>query len=97
MDDYAVRLERISGQLQQLSQQLNDNERQQQELVAEREELKRMLEEKNRTIADLQHQNNLLSIAGRLKGGETENTAELKRRINEFIKEIDKCVALLNN
>ena len=97
MDAYTARLEAIAEQIKRLSDMLTAAKEREDELLAEKEEMKRLLEAKNRTIEELQHQNDLLAISGKLKGGETKDTAELKKKINEFIKEIDKCVALLNN
>ena len=46
-------------------------------------------------IADLKEQNKLLKMAGSINGT-SENNAEMKWKINELVKEIDKCMALLN-
>jgi hypothetical protein len=49
-------------------------------------------------INELENQLNVLKLAKNVSGDGDENErAELKRKINEMVKEIDMCVALLNN
>lgn len=44
---------------------------------------------------DLRHKNEQLKIANQMLSGKTENS-EAKQKINSLIREIDKCIALLN-
>lgn len=49
-------------------------------------------------ISEMENKIALLQIAATASGaGGDENKKELRLKINEYIKEIDKCVALLNN
>ena len=52
----------------------------------------------NRTteINEIKEKYKVLKMTKKLKGTETENSKELKLKINEMVKEIDKCIALLN-
>jgi len=38
----------------------------------------------------------VLKMTKKLEGSETGNSKDLKLKINEMVKEIDKCIALLN-
>jgi phage shock protein A len=47
-------------------------------------------------INEIKEKYKVLKMTKKLKGTETENSKELKLKINEMVKEIDKCIALLN-
>ncbi|MGE5419794.1 MAG: hypothetical protein ACM3UT_06380 [Chloroflexota bacterium] len=59
------------------------------------EELKAMLQERERTIKELEIKYERVKLSGALLG-EGENAGEAKRKLNDLVREIDKCVALLN-
>jgi len=65
------------------------------ELKVENEHLKRGLIEKDEKLNDLESRYERLKISGALMG-ESGNAAEAKKKINELVREIDRCVALLN-
>jgi len=53
------------------------------------------LEDQQAVIDDLNEKNKMLKIAGALSG-DGEEQSEAKQKINELVREIDKCIALLN-
>ncbi|HET8963626.1 MAG TPA: hypothetical protein VFM99_07005 [Chitinophagales bacterium] len=60
--------------------------------------LRQALAEKNNQLAELQRQLNVMKTANSLSGSvETKDKTAVKRQINEFIREIDRCIELLNN
>jgi predicted nucleic acid-binding Zn-ribbon protein len=59
------------------------------------EELKRALQERDGRIKELELKYERIKLAEAFLG-EGENTQEAKRKINELVREIDRCVALLN-
>jgi len=65
------------------------------ELRKDNELMKRMLEEKDERLKELEVKYERIKITGALLG-EGENAAEAKIKINELVREIDRCVALLN-
>jgi uncharacterized protein YjcR len=62
-------------------------------LSDEIEKIKRELTEKNQQVSELNDKVKLLKIAGSV--GE-ESTKEVKLKINEMVREIDKCIAQIN-
>jgi chromosome segregation ATPase len=62
-------------------------------LSNEIEELKQELNVKNQQISELNDKIKLLKIAGSVGG---ESTKEVKLKINEMVREIDKCIAQIN-
>ena len=59
------------------------------------EELKVDLQERNNRIKELELKYERVKLSGALLG-EGENAVEAKRKINDLVREIDRCVALLN-
>jgi predicted nucleic acid-binding Zn-ribbon protein len=57
--------------------------------------LKGMLQEREDKMKALETKYERIKLSGALLG-EGENADEAKRKINELVREIDKCVALLN-
>lgn len=64
-------------------------------LKEEINELKIVIKNQKETINRLQNKNTLLLLA---KGGDTkEGVKDAKIKINELLREIDKCIGVLNN
>jgi predicted nucleic acid-binding Zn-ribbon protein len=59
------------------------------------EELKLALHDREDRIKELEIKYERVKLSGALLG-EGENAQEAKRKINELVREIDRCVALLN-
>lgn len=57
--------------------------------------LEQRLALKDERIKELEEQNKLMKVAGTLQGDGGGNL-ETKGKINELVREIDKCIALLN-
>ncbi|MDZ7739024.1 MAG: hypothetical protein U5K32_08180 [Bacteroidales bacterium] len=69
------------------------------ELYAERSEKVRLasnLHDKGEEIEELNKEYNKLQLSGAIKGDE-ESARLARKRINYLVREIDKCIALLNN
>ncbi len=64
-------------------------------LNVENSNLKTTLKRKEQQIDDFQNQNKISTIVDNIATG-GEDAAELKQYINEYIKEIDKCIAQLS-
>ncbi|WP_114780700.1 hypothetical protein [Botryobacter ruber] len=71
----------------------------QQRLIKAEEEirfLEALVEEKDQQIKNFQNQENIVKIVETIAGN-TANTTELKLKLNEYIREIDKCIAYLQD
>jgi hypothetical protein len=66
------------------------------QLEAEYHLLKFNLENQKNTINSLEEQNKITKLAGSL-GNSTHDIHDLKRKINEYIREIDECIRLLSD
>lgn len=70
------------------------------QLKQEIQSLKAALDEEKRKNDELQNQLKIVKLARSIQPGEPGkdvNVTELKRKINEYIREIDNCIAILNN
>ena len=59
------------------------------------EELSMEMDSLRREIDSLRETNQVLRMA-KAVAGEDQNTKDLKLRINDYIREIDRCLALIN-
>ena len=57
--------------------------------------LSKQLDELNQTIQQLNEKNKVLKLSSSIQGEQGDNKAA-KQKINELVREIDKCIALLN-
>ncbi|MBC7654673.1 MAG: hypothetical protein H7098_09405 [Oligoflexus sp.] len=64
-------------------------------LNLENEHLKVALETSENKRKDLEEKLRVLKLAKSLEGS-NEKTLDIKQKINEFVREIDKCIVLLN-
>ena len=58
--------------------------------------LKNSLASKESQLIELKEKYKILKMSKKLDGVEIGESKELKLKINEMVKEIDKCIALLN-
>jgi chromosome segregation ATPase len=59
------------------------------------EDLQSRLQEREQKLKELEIKYEKVKLTGALLG-EGENAGEAKRKLNDLVREIDKCVALLN-
>ncbi len=62
---------------------------------SENQNLKTILESKNEELLNFKNQDKITKIANSFSVDE-KSTAEMKIKLNEYIKEIDKCIAYLS-
>ena len=65
------------------------------DLKARNELLNRMIQEREVEMKELEKKYDRIKLTGAFLG-DGENAIEAKRRINELMREIDKCIALLD-
>ena len=66
------------------------------ELIREKKQLKELVREKEQKIEELENKLKMIKIAENLPTG-NEDKQQIKKKINTFVKEIDKCIAMLND
>ena len=66
------------------------------DLVAEQGVLKAEVVSLSEELKRLKEENKVLRMASALKG-DSENVGETKRKISQMMREIDRCIAMLND
>lgn len=91
LDTLLTKAKALADDNKRLKQRNND-------LQAEVKTLKDTLDGELRKGSELQDKIKLIKLAQQLGDGKTESAelTELKRKINEYIREIDNCLAMLN-
>jgi len=85
----------LNKKIEELFERYNDLRTKNRDLKNENDTLKRYIEERELKIRDLEKRYERIKISGALMG-EGEGAAEAKKKVNELVREIDRCVALLN-
>jgi chromosome segregation ATPase len=94
-DQGLAELTLLNKKLGELFDRYNTLKTRNHELKAETESLRRDLQEREEKIKGLEVKYERIRLSGALLG-DGENATEAKKKINELVREIDRCVALLN-
>jgi chromosome segregation ATPase len=85
----------LNKKLEDLFERYNNLRTKNVELKNENESIKHLLQERNDKIKELETKYERIKISGALMG-DGGSAVEAKKKINELVREIDRCVALLN-
>jgi chromosome segregation ATPase len=85
----------LNKKVEELFEKYNDLRTKNGDLMKENDTLKRYLQERDEKVKELEIKYERIKISGALMG-EGGSAAEAKQKINELVREIDRCVALLN-
>ena len=92
---YTDRLDLIIRRTQRLLKDAAEREASLAKAREETQRLKLLVESQALAIEELNNKIKIIKLAQSFEGG--EDTAALKRKINEYIREIDQSIALLND
>ncbi len=90
-----VELALLNSKIDELLKRYENLRTKNNELQNENEALMIRLQESNDKIKELEVKYERIKLSGALIGG-GENAIEAKKKITELVREIDRCVALLN-
>lgn len=93
MKDLSLLVSNIKQKAEKLVAKQQLLEKENKTLVDEIEKVKKELEDKSQQILELNEKVKLLKLAKNVDG---ESTKEVKLKINEMVREIDKCIAQIN-
>ncbi len=85
----------LNRKLDELLTRFNDLKTESEVLRKSNEVLERMLHERDERIKELETRYERVKLTGALLG-EGENASEAKKKITDLVREIDRCVALIN-
>jgi uncharacterized coiled-coil DUF342 family protein len=90
-----LKLEELEIKLQKLSKEYNALKMELNGVRQENKELKQLRDKQNEDLKNFQNQDKISKIVSSI-AEDTQKSTELKLKINEYIKEIDKCIAHLS-
>jgi predicted nucleic acid-binding Zn-ribbon protein len=85
----------LNRKLDELLDRYNNLKREIEDLKKGNQVLKTVLHEKDEKVKELETKYDRIKLSGALMG-EGEHASEAKKKITELVREIDRCVALLN-
>lgn len=95
MSNEVQSLQRVNDKLQQVAQRYQSLQKENQQLTREIRVLKEREEAREKTIIDLELKLAAIKTAtGRLDESEKK---DIDKRLNHYIREIDRCIALLSD
>ena len=96
MNENQFKLDEIKLKVAKLLLELNAKKNREKDLVKQNLELKNTIENQKNTILILEERNKIIKLAESLSNSKTD-IHELKKTVNEYIKEIDECIRLLSD
>ena len=86
----------IEKKVSKLIQLYQSVQKEKEETLTENNKLELDLSDKEKTIKRLEEKIKLLRITKSVSAQDNERNKESRQKINEYVREIDKCIALLN-
>jgi chromosome segregation ATPase len=93
-DQGFVDLKVLNNKIDELINRYNELKTESENLRSLNEEMKMELRERETEMKELENKYDRVKLTGAILGDE-ENSIEAKRKINDLMREIDKCIALL--
>ena len=98
MNSSASRIKIVHQQVEKLIEEIALLKNEKNEMINTNLALIKEIDDQKRELEDLNQKMQTLKLAKSIRGDDKpQETKELKRKINEYIKEIDRCIALLNH
>ncbi|MGF1636086.1 MAG: hypothetical protein ACFCUU_03365 [Cyclobacteriaceae bacterium] len=95
-DRLNTELQALERRIRMLLSELNSLNNDLSSLKNENLELRSVINAKDAQIADFQNKNNISTIVDGISTGDVQ-VSEVKEKLNDYIKEIDKCIKYLNH
>ena len=89
-------VENIEKKVSKLIKLYQSVQKEKEEILTENNKLELDLSDKDETINRLEEKIKLLRITKSVSTQDDERNKESRQKINEYVREIDKCIALLN-
>ena len=88
-------LEVIRGKIQSVRTRLQEAREENDQLKKTNEDLRQAIQQKQMQIDELEHKNQQLTLVKSIMA-ESEDAHDARIRLNRIVREIDRCIALLN-
>jgi chromosome segregation ATPase len=94
MSDVTVLVGTIRNKVKKLVNNMHSLEAENEKLKAKQADLLQTIEHQNNLLQELKDKNKTILIADSVK--QTKGSSGVKKQIDEMVREIDKCIELLN-
>ena len=94
MQDLSILVSGIEFKLRKIIEQNNQLKIANTQLLKQNNELNKLIENQNKSIKELEEKYKVLKIAKSLESG--ANSFDQKIKSNEMLREVEKCIGLLN-
>ncbi len=91
-----LQLQSIEAKTRKLLARYGEVQQRLEQSLEEIKHLEALVAEKDQQIKNFQNQQNIVKIVDTIAGN-AANSTELKLKLNEYIREIDKCIAYLQD
>ena len=89
-------VENIEKKVSKLIKLYQSVQKEKEEILTEINKLKSDLSDKDESIKNLEEKIKLLRITKSVSTQDDKRNKESRQKINEYVREVDKCIALLN-
>ena len=96
MDNLDSYINGLAGRVKQLAKAQSELSVENTKLKSRNAELEQMITEQKNVLSRLEEENKVVKIAKAVTEDD-EDRKEQRRKLNELVREVDKCIALLNN
>jgi predicted nuclease with TOPRIM domain len=96
MENLSTKVNDISSKIEKLIHLQAELKKENSRLKEDNELLSRDIELHKNKLKELENRNKIVKLAKTLSDVESESTTDAKSKVSELIREVDKCIALLN-
>lgn len=96
MDEVSLVISSLEKKVKELVKSHSELRRKNSALSSEVIEIRKSVDSQKETIKNLEERNKIIKLAKSLTESNPD-TAEMKYKINELVREIDKCIAQMNS
>ena len=96
MENLDIYISGLAQRIEKLVLAQADLQKENLRLQSRNEELERLVSDQKNVVRKLEEENKVVKIAKAVTEDD-EDRKEQRKRLNELVREVDKCIALLNN
>ena len=96
MENLNTYISSLAGRVEALAKAHGQLQEENLKLKSKNEEMEQVITEQKNVLSKLEEQNKVVKIAKAVTDDD-EDRKEQRKRLNELVREVDKCIALLNN
>ena len=96
MENLDIYINDLTGRVEKLARMQSELREENAKLQSRNSELEQVVNDQKNVLSKLEEENKVVKIAKAVTDDD-EDRKEQRKRLNELVREVDKCIALLNN